>query len=189
MKVMINDIDPKHFCRIAFAQNLFEAGTVQGEGKPAFSSSFLIPPDHPVIDALEKAEVAVAGEKWGARASAVLKEIKLNDRGVFHDGDKKASYDGYAGNVFISARTEARPTVLDANKSPLVAADGRPYSGCYVNAQIEVWAQDNSYGKRINAQLLGVQFVRDGDSFSAGASPSDPDDFGDLSAGTSSMVD
>jgi len=32
-----------------------------------------------------------------------------------------------------------------------------------------LWAQNNQYGKRINAQLDGVQFVRDGDPFGDGA--------------------
>lgn len=182
MKVQIVDHGDGQFCRIAFAQNLFEAGTVKGEGKPAFSSTFLVPPGHPVLAKLDAAEEAVAKEKWGAKAATILKEIKLNDRGTYHDGDKKASYDGYEGNFFISSRSETRPTVVDRDRKPLIAADGRVYSGCYVNAQVEVWAQDNSFGKRINVQLLGVQFSRDGDSFSAGAPPSDPDDFPDLSA-------
>lgn len=181
MKVQLVD-NGDNFVRIAFAQNLFEAGTVKGEGKPAFSSSFLMPLGHPALAKLEAAEAAVAKEKWGARADAILKEIRLNDRGTFHDGNKKASYDGYEGNFFVSARSETRPTVVDRDRKPLIAADGRIYSGCYVNAQVEVWAQDNSFGKRINTQLLGVQFSRDGDSFSAGAAPADPDDFPDLSA-------
>lgn len=32
-------------------------------------------------------------------------------------------------------------------------ADGLVYSGCYVNARIELWAQDNANGKRVNAKL------------------------------------
>jgi hypothetical protein len=75
-----------------------------------------------------------------------------------------------------------RPTVINRDRTPLTAADGVIYSGCHGNVQVEVWAQDNSYGKRINAQLLGVQFTRDGDSFGGGTQPAKPDDFADLSA-------
>ena len=32
-------------------------------------------------------------------------------------------------------------------------------------ASIDLWAQDNKYGKRINASLTHVQFVKDGDQF------------------------
>ena len=33
---------------------------------------------------------------------------------------------------------------------------------------IEAWAQDNGFGKRINASLGGVQFVKDGAAFVGG---------------------
>lgn len=181
MKIRIED-QGDNFCRLAFAQHLFEAGTVGGEGKPAFSLTALVPPGHPVLKKLAEAEEAVAKEKWGAKADAVLRSIRAAGKGVVKNGDTKAEYDGYAGNMFVSCRSEKRPLVIDRDLSPLVQADGRLYSGCYAHVQIEVWAQDNSYGKRINAQLTGVMFSRDGDSFGGGAGPAKPDDFGDLSA-------
>lgn len=185
MKIMLNNV------RLAFAQHLFEAGTVGGEGEPAFSVTAIMEgSNHPAIAELTKVEEQLAKEKWGAKADTILKELRAKDRGVNHDGDLKASYDGFEGNRYVSARAKTRPTVIDRDRTPLVAADGRPYSGCYANVQVEVWAQDNQYGKRINAQLLGVQFVRDGDSFGGGARPADPDDFGDLSAeGSGSALD
>ena len=79
-------------------------------------------------------------------------------------------------------RAQGRPLVIDADKSPLTEQDGKPYSGCYVNASIELWAQDNNYGKRVNASLSGVQFFRDGDAF-AGGRAADVDDFDDVTAG------
>jgi hypothetical protein len=190
MKIMITDT-PQHPCRFAFAQHLFEAGTVGGEGEPAFSVTGIIGKDHPANKLLADAEEKVAKEKWGAKADGILKQIRAAGKGVVKDGDSKAEYAGFEGNMFVSTRSPARPTVIDRDRSPLVAADGRPYSGCYANVQVEVWAQDNSYGKRINAQLLGVQFVKDGDAFGGGAQPSNPDDFGDLSAdeGEESLVD
>lgn len=182
MKIRIED-QGDNFSRLAFAQHLFEAGTVGGEGKPAFSCTFLVPPNHPVLAKLAAAEEEVAKAKWGAKADGILKSIRTAGKGVVKNGDTKAEYDGFAGNMFVSARSEKRPLVLDRDgKTTLVAADGRPYSGSYAHGMIEVWAQDNSYGKRINAQLTGVMFSRDGDSFGGGAGPASPDDFGDLSA-------
>jgi hypothetical protein len=58
--------------------------------------------------------------------------------------------------------------VVDLQGNPLVTTDGKPYAGCYVNANIDVWWQDNKYGKRVNASLRSVQFVKDGESFGAG---------------------
>ena len=49
----------------------------------------------------------------------------------------------------------------------------------YVNGSIELWCQDNAYGKRINATLRGVQFLKDGEAFAGGGSAS-ADEFDDL---------
>jgi hypothetical protein len=69
---------------------------------------------------------------------------------------------------------------LNKDKSPLTEADGVVYSGCYVNGIIDLWAQNNNYGKRINATLLGVQFAGDGEAFSSGGSSASADDFDDI---------
>lgn len=180
MKVKLNNV------RLAFPQ-LFEAKTVNGEGKAAYSASFLLAPDHPAVAELKKAMMDVAKEKWGEKWEEVVKSLKASDKLALHDGDAKSQYQGFAGNLYISARNEQKPTVIDANKSPLTASDGRPYGGCYVNALVDVWAQSNNYGKRINASLMGVQFAGDGDRFS-GAGVADVDDF-EAVAGASSATE
>lgn len=168
--------------RLAFPA-LFEAKTVNGEGAPAYGASFLIEPtDKANISAINKAIDAVAAEKWGAKAAGHLALMRKTDKVALHDGDLKAQYAGFAGMMFVSSRSAARPLVLDKDKTPLTAQDGKPYGGCYVNATVELWAQDNKYGKRVNAQLLGVQFFADGDSFGGGAVGS-ADDFDDLAQG------
>ena len=175
MKVKLNNV------RLAFPQ-LFEAKTVNGEGEPAFSASFLMDPKHPAIAELKAAFEAVGKDKWGAKWPTVKKEIEAKDRLALHDGDTKADYSGFEGNFFVSARNKTRPLVIDRDKSPLTAADGRPYAGCYVHASIELWCQDNAYGKRINASLRGVQFYKDGDAFAGGGAASD-DEFDDIEDG------
>jgi hypothetical protein len=181
MKVRLVDT-AAHPCRLAFAQHLFTAGTVGGEGKPAFSVTAILDPKHPAIAELKAAEEKVAKEKWGEKAPAILKSIRAADKGVVHDGDKKAEYDGFPGNMFVSMRSEKRPNVYNNDGSQVTEADGIVYSGCYAHVMLEVWAQDNQYGKRINAQVTGVAFSRDGDSFGGGAAPASADDFADLSA-------
>ena len=178
MKIMLNDV------RVAFTDALFEAKTVNGEGRPAYSVTALLDPvrHKKVIAEIEAGIDTVAKEKWGAKADAILKQLRASDKTALHDGDTKSAYDGFEGNLFISARSQTRPLVIDRDKSPLVAADGKPYAGCYCNVQIELWPQDNGFGKRVNAQLKGVQFVRDGDAFAGGA-PASADDFGDISDG------
>lgn len=169
MKVQLKDV------RLTFPQ-LFEAKAVNGQGEPKFSAAFLFARNHPQIGEITKAIEAAATAKWGAKAADVLKQLKAADKLPVHDGDGKSDYDGYAGNYFINASNKVRPLVIDGNRAPLTAADGKPYSGCYVNAIIEIWAQDNQFGKRVNASLLGVQFVRDGERL-AGGSVAAADDF------------
>ena len=161
--------------RLAFPQ-LFEAKTVNGEGNPAFSASFLISPKDPQVKMIQEAVETVARERWGEKWEVMLKTIRAADKTCLHSGDLKSNYDGFEGMMFVASRNTLRPLVVDGNKTPLVAEDGRPYAGCYVNARIELWAMDNNYGKRINATLLGVQFYRDGDSFVGGGVAS-VDDF------------
>ena len=175
MKIKLTNV------RLAFP-TLWEAKTVNGEGKPAFSACFLIDPADMQVKAINAAIDKVGAEKWGAKATAIVAAARKADKVCLHDGDLKATYDGFAGNLYVSARNPLRPTVLNADKAPLVEQDGKPYAGCYVNAIVELWAQDNNFGKRVNATLMGVQFVRDGDAFAGGGVASD-DDFDDVSSG------
>ena len=84
--------------------------------------------------------------------------------------------------MYVSARSKTRPGIFDGQRNELTQADGKPYSGCYVNANLELWAQDNSFGKRINAQLRGIQFLRDGDAFAGGGAPANADEFDEIGA-------
>jgi hypothetical protein len=177
MKVTIKNV------RIAFCNSLFEAKTVNGEGDPRHSAAFVIEPASENAKALTSGMIAAAKEKWGAKAEAILKDLKTKGRTCYTEGPKTNGngevYDGFEDMHSLHASNKARPLVLDRDKSPLSAADGKPYGGCYVNASLELWAQDNQFGKRINATLKGVQFVKDGDAFGGGA-PASPDDFDDL---------
>lgn len=175
MKVKLSNV------RLAFPQ-LFKATNVNGEGDPSFSASFIMVPNHPSLALIDAAIEQVARAKWGLKFEAILKAARTADKVAIHSGESKVDYAGYEGNFFISARSKTRPLVLDANRSPLVEEDGRPYAGCYVNAIVEIWAQDNNYGKRINASLSAVQFHRDGEAFAGGAAASQ-EDFDDVSAG------
>lgn len=175
MKIKLTNV------RLAFPA-LFEAKTVNGEGEPAFSAAFLIEPDDKQVTSIRQAMEAVGKEKWGAKWATVKKELDTKDRWALHDGDAKADYAGFAGMLFVSARSKTRPLVIDADKAVLAAQDGKPYAGCYVNASVELWAQDNNYGKRVNASLRGVQFLKDGDAFAGGGAASE-DEFDDVAAG------
>lgn len=169
--------------RLAFP-NLFEPTTVAGEGKPRYSATLLVPADHPQLDEMRKKIEAIAKDKWKDKAGALLSGLYKTGKVALHDGDEKAQYDGFPGNMFIAAASQesAPPTVVDRDRAPLSPKSGKPYAGCYVNASLEFWVQDNQWGKRVNCTLRGVQFLRDGDSFSAGR-PADADEFEEVTEG------
>lgn len=173
MRLMLRDT------RLAFP-SIWKATAPKTGGEPAFSASFLLPKTHKQIPEIKKAFATLATEKWGAKGAAVLKALEAADKLCLHNGDLKSDYEGFEGNMYVSARGKVRPTVFDGQRQELTEADGKPYSGCYVNASIELWAQDNGFGKRINAQFRGVQFLRDGDAFAGGARPADADEFDEL---------
>jgi hypothetical protein len=123
---------------------------------------------------------SAATEKWGVKGEATLKALKAGDKLFLHDGDSKAQYTGFENNMYISARNPTiRPVVLDRNGKPLAENNGEVYSGCYVHAVLEVYAQDNAFGKRVNATLQTVMFAKDGESFGGGSRGS-ANDFADL---------
>jgi hypothetical protein len=176
MQVNIKDV------RLAFP-NIWEPKQFNGTGEPACNANFIIEKTNKAaLDAVMNAIKQVAQEKWGAKAMDTLKTLKAKGDLCLHDGAEKAEYEGFEGNYFVSARNKARPVVVDRGRSPLTQADGKPYAGCFVNASIDIWPQDNSFGKRVNAKLLAIQFVRDGAAFGGGAMGS-ADDFDDLDDG------
>lgn len=165
---------------------LWKPEPISGGDKNYWSLNLILPPNDPQIDKVSKVIRAVATEKWKDKADGILKQCKVGNKLCLLNGDLKAEYDGYAGNIFISMSREeskGRPTVVDRNRAPLQQADGRPYSGCIITCSFEVWAQDNAFGKRMNAELRGVQFVRDGDAFSGGAPVASAEEFADLGDG------
>lgn len=163
--------------RIAFP-NLYEPRAVKNSDKPRYSACFLIEPNDPQIAKLKGAILQVAKDKWGNKHEQVLKSLKAQDRLCLHDGDTKAKYAGFEGMMFVSAARQLRdgaPSVFDQNLQPLTMASGKPYSGCYVNVSIDIWAQggESGHGERINAALRGVQFASDGERLSGGGTASE----------------
>ena len=144
--------------RLSFP-DLFKPKSVMGSD-PKYGAAFLLDKkdDADQIELIEKAIKEVTDEKFPKGAPKGLKTC-------LHEGAEKA-YDGYhAGNMYISSSCTLRPTVIDRDRAPLAADDGKPYAGCYCNVVLRLWAQDNQYGKRINAQLQGVQFSKEGEQF------------------------
>jgi hypothetical protein len=175
MKLLLENV------RLSFP-DLFKARAFNADQEAKFSATFILDKGSKQAKALEDAIAAAVKDKW---PKAKPKALKV----CLRDGSEKDHLDGFGEDVvFFNASADKRPTVVDRDRSPLTAEDGKPYAGCYVNAMVDVWAQDNQFGKRINCQLMGVQFARDGESFGGGGVAA-ADDFPALEEGDTSYLD
>lgn len=153
-------------------------GDGDSAGEPRFQANGLIDPESKLgrinISRIEDAIAFVTKEKW-PKGAPKLGPAKI----AFKDSeDMEDLKDGYKGMVYVSAASAKRPRVLDGDGQDTREGDeDSPYAGCFVNMIVRFWVQDNKYGKRINASLEGVKFMKDGDAF--GAAPVDDDDFDD----------
>ena len=68
MKVFLKKV------RLSFP-HLHEPNSYEG-GPAKFSASYIFPADHPAVKEVNAAIVKVAQEKWGAKADAILKQLK-----------------------------------------------------------------------------------------------------------------
>lgn len=141
--------------------------------EPKYSAVFLIEKNSEGHKALVAHMREVAKAQWGEKAKAILERQDMDsNRQLLKDGDGQKGFtqdgepkDGYAGHVFIKASNKQQPKIVGRGRQPLTEDDGIPYGGCYVNAQISIWAQDNKFGKFLNCKLLALQFWADGDRF------------------------
>lgn len=168
--------------RLAFPV-LNEPEQFNGEGKPRYSATLLLEPGSPNDKACQAAMLAAAEAKWPGKGPAAVASLTKGLKVALADGDLKSQYDGFSGMKYVSAHSQASnpPRLLDGQKKELPRNTPVIFPGCYVNASVDFWAQDNQWGKRINAQLRGVQYVKDGDSFGAGSAAS-PDEFDTVEA-------
>jgi hypothetical protein len=150
---------------------LFKAHAFSEDQEASFSAVFLLDKkrDATQIKTIKQAMTDLLSEAY---PKGQPKGFKL----CLRDGSEKSEVDGYGDEVmFIGAKSKKRVPVVDTDPSvPLTEDEGRPYAGCYVNASIRIWVQDNKWGKRVNAALRAVQFLKDGDPF--GEKPADAEE-------------
>lgn len=171
---------------------------------PKFGGQFIFAPDSEPAKLCQQALLSVATDKWGQQAQAVLQDLG-KDKKFLRRGDSNLAKDGtvrqgFAGMLYAAAKNKVQPAIIARNyingqpvfltEHGLGMQNNRviegqsfkvPYGGCYVNAIIDVYAQDKpGQGKGVYASLVGVQFFRDGDAFAGGAPSADGfEDLGD----------
>ena len=127
----------------------------------------------------------MATDKWKEHAQAVL-QIVQNDRKLrcYGQGSEKIDkktykpYLGYEGMAYLTASSNADrpPKIVRADGTPIDNANTmerqqaarKLYGGCYVNAAVRPWPQDNQFGRAVRCELIAVQFASDGEPFGEG---------------------
>ena len=149
-----------------------------------YSADFLAPPDNAGVQEFGKIYAALAQEKWKEHAPAVMQMIQQDKRQrCFGNGSEKVNqktfkaYDGYEGMFYISANKDQMPQMIKADGSAVDATNTmeyqalarKLYGGCYVNAAVRPWLQDNKHGRGVRCELIAVQFFADGEPFGEAA--------------------
>ncbi len=144
--------------RVSFP-HLFTRPVINGEEGKCGATLMLDPEKHTVsIKALNNQIAELFKEKFKGRK---LPAEKL----CLRDGEDKGRPE-YEGYQVLSANSKGKPFVISTNGTDTINnEDDCPiYAGCYVNAKVRLWAQDNNYGKRVNAELVAIQFAADGEA-------------------------
>jgi hypothetical protein len=154
-----------------------------GKERVSYSADFIMPADHAGFKAFMAKANELALTKWKEHAAQVMQIIN-NDRKLrcYGDGNQKLNqktfqpYDGYAGQVFITAGRDTAPQIIQPDGSPIdpmntmayQALTRQMYGGCRVNVAIKPWLQENKHGRGIRADLVAVQFAGDDQAFGEG---------------------
>lgn len=171
--------------RIAFPR-VFEPDDAPG-GKKAYSCQIRFMAENPehmkAVETLKKKMAKAADYYWGQDAKRNLNRALENVTTKFLRKSDEGDY------YFISLKrreSDGMPRIVGRSREPLTQADGKIYSGAFVNVVFDIWCYGGGktpdgtripYG--ISATLLGVQFVKDGDPF-GGASQAKDEDFESL---------
>lgn len=208
MKIMLLDTaaDPLRLAFLhVFTKREAMANDDGSPGTPKFEATGLIQPGGANEKRVAEGIATVAKEKYGDEMvdeldrdgvktgrkipmwKALYSQFGDDQKGLRRGNLKKDAkgqiYAGFEDMLYVTARNTNRPGLFDRDTSPLVESDGRPYSGCYGNMEIDIWCLNKpKVKKRVVIDLLGIQFTRDGDAFGAGSAPSQASSFASLSA-------
>lgn len=150
----------------------------------SYNCEFILPPDHPGFAQFYNLVTKMAVEKWADKAGAILQMIQ-NDRKFrcFGRGEEKINsktvlpYDGYPGMLYISCGRDKMPQIIKPDGTPVdpmntmeaQAIARQMYGGCYVNAAVKPWLQENKHGRAVRCDFVAIQFLADGQPFGEGA--------------------
>ncbi len=167
-----------------------------GDGDPAYGGKFPVKPDGDHQKAIEAAMLEVANDKWKGDGKSVLDLLIEKDKVCFikkeYKNKKGEPYEGFKGTYYLSTRNaKVQPTIIDRFGKEVKGTKDIArliHSGAITHISVDIWAQDNQWGRRINATLRGVMWAGEGDQFGGSAPPADASEFADLAEDAESLV-
>jgi hypothetical protein len=155
-------------------------------GDKKFGCDLIISPHSEEMQRFMAAVNQAVTNKWREAAPAVVAIYKADrKKRCFGQGNEKINgktmkvYDGYEDMAYItcSSNEDKPPIMIRANGSTVDNANTmeravharKLYGGCYVNAAVSIWLQDNQFGKAVRCNILAIQFAKDGEPFGEGA--------------------
>ena len=157
-----------------------------GETKNSYNCDIIMPPNDPGFQNFMQTYATMAQEQWKENAQAAMQMIQ-SDRKTrcYGQGEEKVSkktfqiHPGYAGNVFISARNNKQPQIIDTDGKPIDptntmqirAVAARIEGGVIGNIVVRIWLQNSKeHGIGVRCDLVAIQFNSDdGTRFGAAA--------------------
>lgn len=155
-----------------------------GKERISYNAELIMPQDHPgfrqFMEQYGKMMVATFAEHANTVMQMIQNDRKLRCFGMGQEKINKKTfqpYDGYMGNVFITAGSDRQPQMIQADGSPVDPVNTmavnqlarKLYGGCRVNAAVKPWVQKNKHGNGFRCDLVAVQFLRDDVAFGEGA--------------------
>jgi hypothetical protein len=198
--------------RLSYA-HLYEAKPFRAGQDPRFSGTFLFDPSSSDCKAaLSEDGQPLSEMEWKTGQDAIkliIGEATRTMKEAYGDkvetrevpkccgmGDKLDKVpEGYEGMFYVRTYLHekvGRPIVVNANRQQInkQSDPGAPYSGCYVNGTISLYAQDpKQWGKRLNGNLHTVQFAGDGQAFSGAVNVNIEEEFETLEDGANGTTE
>lgn len=150
MRILLNNV-PVSF------PSIFKKARYKGEETKYEGTFILDKKEHAKeIEIIQKEIDRVLAESFNTTRAKFSSE-----RICLKDGDESEN-EKSAGKFTIKATNNEKPKAVDLSKRILTEDNNPFYSGAIVNAAIGIWPMNNTYGKKILANLYGIQFVKDG---------------------------
>mgnify|MGYP000026454985 CR=1 FL=1 len=95
------------------------------------------------------------------------KIVLPDDKLCLREGKHKRAEYGDLMAISTNSKKGEYPRVVGPGRTVITdASQCAIYPGCRVHAKFSLWAQNNSWGRRINAELIAVQFAGDDEPLS-----------------------